>query len=101
MNAERKKRWVDNWAKTRAEGRRRFILTQGILGIGVTYAVFSLITKYLFDYGFTVSKIGEYFSRGEPAFKFFFDWLGFGPLMGFFLWHFYEYQFRKWAKKAR
>ena len=82
----------------RAKGRRRFILEDGILQLGGLYAILSTVSGYLFKHGFSLSKVSEYLWSGETIFKFFFGWLGFGFLMGAFVWYFTEREFGKQGK---
>jgi hypothetical protein len=91
MNVEQKARW----SETRVRGRGRFILTQGVLKFGLFFAVFSLLFSYFYRYGFTASKISEYLRDGEPIFKFFFDSLFLGSVMGWLFWHIGERGFRR------
>jgi hypothetical protein len=94
MNAKQKARWLE----MRAKGRGRFILQQGILKIGGTYALLSLVITYISKYGFTTSKVSEYGWNVETIFKLFFDWVFFGFFMGLFFWYFGEREFRKQDK---
>jgi|ERR1051325_10371185 hypothetical protein len=91
MNTEQKSKW----AETRAKGKSRFILSQGILRIGLLVSVLTTVGNYFFQYGFTISKIAEYVLSDETIFKFFFGWLLYGLLMGLLLWNFNEREFRK------
>ena len=79
----------------RAKGRGRFILLQGILKVGGTYAILSLVIRYISKYGFTTSKISEYIWKVETIFRLFFEWVFFGFFMGLFFWYFGEHGLRK------
>ena len=94
MNIEQKARW----SQIRAGGRGRFILVQGMLKFGLLFAVFSFLFSYFYRYGFTTSKVSEYLRGGEPIFKFFFDSLFLGGIMGLFFWHLGEREFKRQEK---
>ncbi len=91
MNTEQKAKW----AETRANGKGRFILFQGIFKIGVLFAVLTTLGNYLSKYGFTSSQVAEYLLNGETIFNFFFGVIFFGLGMGLFFWYFNEREFRK------
>jgi hypothetical protein len=97
MNAEQKARW----SETRTGGRGSFVLTQGVLRVGLLFAVFSFLFSYFYRYGFTASKVSEYLQGGEPIFKFFFDCLFFGAIMGLFSWHDNEREFKQQEEKNK
>jgi hypothetical protein len=97
MNTKQKARW----SKLRAKGKRRFLLVEGLLKIGGTYAALSLVANYLFKYGFRSPELVNYLLRGETIFKFIFDWLFFGLIMGLFFWYLGEREFKKMGKDEK
>lgn len=91
MDAEKKARW----SEIRARGRARFILTEGVLRVGLLYAALLFLLRYFFKYGFTASGAGEYLRGGEPIFQFIFDCLAFGYIMGWLDWREQEREFKR------
>ena len=91
MNDEEK----ENWSKTREKGRAIYILVEGILKAGIFYAISVGIVSYLFDYGFSFTKVGEAINNGGFFFKFFFHWIFFGLWMGVWNWNQSEKLFKK------
>lgn len=88
------------WEKTRAQGKRAYILKNGMLYFGLPLGILSafmnrfLENSYSFDGYFNGELLGEMIARG----LFFF--LITGPLFGLITWHLNEKNYKKTIEKG-
>jgi hypothetical protein len=85
------------WEKVREKGEVYFLITNGILKVGLLFASLNFLwSSFLADrLGFKAKQETEI---GWIVFKFIFQMLWFGILMGLYNWHIAEKQYLK-AKK--
>lgn len=91
MNAKQK----EKWEKIRAKGQARYVLVQGILIFGTSFAVSCALVKYLLKYGFTFAHANDYLASAETIFKFHIYSIFFGLAVGNVIWRNRERAFNK------